>query len=131
MVKYMQQMDSKIDRTQAFTNWLNKELDTRGISDRELARRGGVSHSSISLLRSGQMPGLKVLRAIAAGLDVPLSAVLKEAGFDEPLEQTPNLREANLLFSKLSNEEQDTVLTMMRALAEKKRAKSKASPAAT
>ena len=77
------------------------------------------------------MPGLKVLRAIAAGLDVPLSAVLEEAGLDEPLEQTPNLREANLLFSKLSNEEQDTVLTMMRALAEKKRAKSKASPAAT
>jgi transcriptional regulator with XRE-family HTH domain len=116
MVKYIKQMTIKLDRFQAFIEWLNEELDTRDMSDRELARRGGVSQSSISLLRAGQGPGLKTLQAIARGLDVPLSVVLQKAGLDEPIEETASLRNLLHVAAQLPEDDLERLVGIARTL---------------
>jgi len=121
MVEYVEDMTSKLDTHRKFIDWLNDQLDRQGLSDREMARRGGISQSSISLVRSGSNPGLKTLQAIATGLEIPLSVVLQKAGLDDMAEMTATRKEADFLFTQLTDEDQDTVLTMMRALIRRKR----------
>ncbi len=116
--KILIEMTNEFDRWQAFIEWLNKELDVRGISDRALARLGGISQSSISLIRAGQIPGLKVLRGIARGLDTPLSIVLQEAGIEEPVETPPSLRDLLHIATQLPDEDRKRLLAVARAFRE-------------
>ncbi len=111
-------MTDEFDRSQAFIAWLNRELDLRGMSDRALARRGGISQSSISLVRSGQMPGFKVLCGIARGLDTPLLVVLQEAGLEESIEMSPFLRSLLHVAAQLSDADRKRLLAIARAFQE-------------
>lgn len=49
-----------------------------GLSQRELARLSGLSHSFISLLESGKRKGLNIntIKKLAKALDVPLVEML-------------------------------------------------------
>ena len=105
-----------------FTTWLLKELDRRGWNQSELGRRAKISHGRISQVLSGDKPGVDFCVAVARALNIAALDVLVVAGIvpREPKE-TANLRVANLLFARLSVEEQEMLLVQMRALVERKR----------
>ena len=103
--------------------WLKVELSARAWSLREMARRVGVSHTAIANVANGRaQPSPNLCREIARVLQVPPEHVFRRAGLrpPEPL-ATPPLAEANFLFAQLSAGEQETLLTMMRALADRRR----------
>jgi transcriptional regulator with XRE-family HTH domain len=103
--------------------WLKEELGARAWSLREMARRVGVSHTAVANVASGRaQPSPGLCREIARVLQVPPEHVFRRAGLlpPEPLPTAPVV-EANFLFAQLSEGEQKTLLTMMRALVEKRR----------
>ena len=63
------------------STYLNEELQKRGWSIRELARRSGVSHTAVSYVMSGQREaGLRFCNGVARALDVPPEIILRLAG---------------------------------------------------
>ena len=53
-----------------FHDWLQTELRVRRMSQRQLAARAGVDHSSVSrLLRGGRVPSLRTVLRIAQSVD--------------------------------------------------------------
>jgi len=103
--------------------WLRGTLEERGWSRRELARRLGVSHTSVTNVAAGRAaPSARFCQEIAHVLDVPVEQVYQLAGLlPQDVDETTALRQANLLFSQLSEAEQDIVLTQMRALVERRK----------
>jgi len=64
-----------------FSEWLNDELERRGWSQSEAARRGGISSQMISVVLSETAnPGLETLRGIARAFRMPLEDVFRLAG---------------------------------------------------
>ena len=58
-----------------FCVWLAQQMQARGISQRALAMRSGVNHSTISrLLGTDRTPSLETAGRLAAALGVPLPA---------------------------------------------------------
>ena len=68
---------------QRFLDWLHAELDQRGWSYRETARRAGLSHGSLSQIANGRQPGFAVCLALSRALGYPLTQVLWLAGYIE------------------------------------------------
>ena len=54
-----------------FAGWLNESLTSRGISQRVLAMRSGISHSTISRIIGGRSPSLGTAVAILSVLIRP------------------------------------------------------------
>ena len=104
-------------------SWLKEELGARGWSLREMARRVGVSHTAIINVANGRTrPSANLCRKIALALHVPPEDVFRRAGLLPPNPPvSPSLLEANFLFAQLPEQEQETLLTMMRALVERRR----------
>lgn len=96
--------------------WITEELKQRGWSFRELGRRAGVSHATISNIVSGQSkPGLEFCVSIARAFNVPAETVLRRAGLLQARpEPTPGLRELNFLYDQLEPQEQENVLKIIR-----------------
>ena len=66
---------------EAFVVWINSELDDRGWSRSEAARRGGISPSMFDKVVGGfANPGLKFCQAVSRAFRVPLDDVLARAG---------------------------------------------------
>ena len=58
-----------------FNNWLRSQLQVRQLTQRQLAHKSGVDHSTISrLIREDRMPSLRTATLLARGLDVPVGA---------------------------------------------------------
>ena len=69
-----------------FVCWLTTELDTRGWTNSELARRADVGFSTVSRVFSRQQnPGLDFCIGVARALDLPPEDVLRRAGLLPPL----------------------------------------------
>lgn len=69
-------MYQKVD----FAQWLLKEMQARGISQAELARRASVSRATVSkTLKQKSFPSWEVCLAFAHGLDLPPEIVLRAA----------------------------------------------------
>ena len=61
-----------------FADWLLAELEYRGWSRSETARRGGISASLIDQVTNGiGNPGIGFCRGIARAFDMPLEDVLR------------------------------------------------------
>ena len=99
-------------------NWLNTQLEERGWSQRELARRTGLSHTAIStVLNSQRNPGWDFCAAIARTLGEPPENVFRMAGL-LPSVSLPayEAKEVLYLFQSLPEDLRTIALTIMRAL---------------
>lgn len=66
---------------EAFSQWVDKELDRRGWSRNEAARRGGISDSMFSKVINGYAnPGLDFCRGVSRAFGMPLEDVFRRAG---------------------------------------------------
>jgi transcriptional regulator with XRE-family HTH domain len=105
------------------STWILQELDDRDWSMRKLARRIGVSASSVSDLINGKMgASVEMCKRLAHAFNVPQESVMRRAGIlaPEPPE-TASLVEANRLFAQLTEEERQMKIVEMRALIERRR----------
>lgn len=80
-------LDLEVDSTNAspgtFNAWLQGQLRARRLTQRQLAQKTGVDHSTISrLIRGDRVPSLRTAASIARGLGVPDgSATLDDLNF--------------------------------------------------
>lgn len=103
----------------AFVTWLTEELDKRGWSGSELARRAGLVPSTVSTVITGaKRPGLDFCVGVARALGVMPEQVLRLAGLLPPAPASVvEENEALSLLRELSGGERSVVLRQLRALA--------------
>jgi transcriptional regulator with XRE-family HTH domain len=105
-----------MNNMESFSEWIQNELDERGWSRLEAARRGGISASMFDKIINGySKPGLKFCVGIARAFNMPAEIVLRRADLlPQRTEETPVRREMLYLFDQLTEETQETVITMLR-----------------
>jgi transcriptional regulator with XRE-family HTH domain len=97
-----------------FLEWLDKILLQRGITDSQLAKQAGISHTVISKARSGLQPiGWEACTAIAKALEIPQSDVLIIAGhLERPPAYVEGKAEWDALYDKLSTEDLEEMMAL-------------------
>ncbi len=105
-----------------FSAWLNQELEVRGWSRSEAARRGNVSASMFDKVINGQAkPGINFCRGVAKAFNLPVIEVFRKAGIENP-DGSPNMAdEVKDLFSQLSPENQAHIRQQILVLLEMQR----------
>lgn len=100
-----------------FTEWLSSEMELRGWSQAELARRANTSRSAINGLLSGSRgPGPDLARSIAHALKLPDETVFRAAGLLPPVsDDEAKFEDWKYLLEGLSERD----LGILRDLAEK------------
>lgn len=102
------------DKTTFFSEWLQEELEKRGWSQSELARRSGLTRQTINTLIKGRSePQAETCLAIARGLNVPPETVLRAADLLPELpvpDRDPTLQELMDLMKRMSQEEREEIL---------------------
>jgi transcriptional regulator with XRE-family HTH domain len=104
-----------------FVNWLQSEMDNRGWRQSDLARHGELHTGHLSKVLSGErFPGIDFCKGIARAFGMRDIEVMRLAGLadPEPATDTPSLRELTSKFAQLSDDDQETILKMVRALEE-------------
>ena len=101
-----------------FGEWLADELEQRAWSSSELARRAGISQSSVSNVVTGkQIPGLEFCKGVAKALDMPADRLLRLAGHLAYVpEAVAEEQEAVRLFRTLNEQMRGVALSVLRAL---------------
>jgi len=102
------------------SKWLNDELKNRGWSQREAARRAGISHAAIAnILQDVGEPLVSTYEALARAFEMPLPEILQIAGV-LPLPPAPVRDEDRLLslWRQLDPRQRRDVLDMLAALAD-------------
>ena len=102
-----------------FAEWLGRELDKRGWSRAEAARRGGNSASMWDkVINRYANPGEGFCKAVARAFSLDPEAVMRRAGILAPRpEADARLAEVLHLFAMLSSDEQRLILRQVRAAA--------------
>lgn len=84
-----------------FNTWLRSQLQARQLTQRQLAHKSGVDHSTISrLIREDRMPSLRTATLLARGLDVPVGG----ATFDGRTSGRASSRAAGVEYALRSDE---------------------------
>jgi transcriptional regulator with XRE-family HTH domain len=100
--------------------WLTKSIEDKGWSLRELARRSGVSHTTISLVLTQQrLPTWDFCAQVAQVFDMPPEQVFRMAGLLPPLSEDKE-KEEELLghFYELDNNGKKEAIAVIQALKE-------------
>ena len=102
-----------------FDAWLMGELEQRGWSNSELARRAGVVPSTVSMILSGQnRPGFEFCVKVSRAFNLRPEAVLRRAGLLPSLPPAvEEEREAVAILRAVPALVRDTVMVQLRALA--------------
>lgn len=89
--------------------WLEERLKEKGISQRELARRSGITAGAINHVLSGtRNPGEDFCTKIARGLGLPPEVVFRQAGLLPPApKDVDDLEEWREILSYLSTAERE------------------------
>ena len=96
-----------------FSEWLEKELRLRNMTQAELTRKSGLSIAQVSRIVNMQSPaGVHALDSIAKAFDLPVETVFRAAGI---LPELPTLREAikeimQYKLNELTDDQVDEVL---------------------
>jgi len=97
-----------------FVTWLTTEIDKRGWTNNEFARRAGVTSPTISLVISEKRgPGPEFCLGAAKALKIPPEEVFRRAGILPPLpapDNDPTLEEITAYLKRLSSEDRKEVL---------------------
>ena len=98
--------------------WLERQLQERGWSSSELARRAGISQSAVSNVLTGkQIPGLEFCKGVASALDLRTEELLSLAGHLPPMpEPVVEEQEALRLLRGLNRPMRGVALSLLRAL---------------
>lgn len=90
-----------------FLDWLNQEMNQRGMGVTELGRRAGVSHAAISHIISGKnKPSSQVCTGIAKAFNIPAEEVHRRAGLLSALpEEDTTIRRISLRLRELLNDD--------------------------
>ena len=101
-----------------FTEWIEQELARRGWKPSDLAREAGLDQGTLSNVLSGARgPGVAFCSRVAEALQLPVETVLGRAGLISLTdESTEAARELGYLFDRLSPEDQQRALVIVRAL---------------
>ena len=105
-----------------FKDWVERELDRLGWKQADLARAAGMDTGYLSKILSGASnAGPESCVAIARALNYPPDLVFRKAGIlpDGPRE-TSTSNELVFLFDQLDDEDQQTLLIMVRAIVREK-----------
>jgi len=95
--------------------WLSDQIKERGWSMREVARRAGVSHTTIIKVVDGQVvPDVSTARGIARAFGVPAETVLRKAGILTDGSQVSGETELLMYFRLLDEKDQRRVLSVVR-----------------
>ena len=87
---------------QQFGVWLGRQLDIKKMTQRQLAERSGVDHSTISRLMHGdRVPSLETAQKLAIGLREPgfgvaVTEINPVAGVEHALRADKNLSESDV-----------------------------------
>jgi transcriptional regulator with XRE-family HTH domain len=105
-----------------FSEWLQSELDKRGWRQADLARRSGIHTGHLSkVLSRERMPGVEFCNGVALAFGLPEIEVLQHAGLvSASPQETPGIKELVYQFSQLSDEDQQTILAIVRGLREQR-----------
>jgi transcriptional regulator with XRE-family HTH domain len=99
----------------AFGVWLDRELQARGWSQSEAARRGEMSSQMVNALVNGQSnPGLDSCQGIARAFKMPLEDVFRLAGILPAQPKDRPVRERVRVVYEVNGD--DLVLQLWRAL---------------
>jgi transcriptional regulator with XRE-family HTH domain len=112
-----------------FPKWLNDQLENRGWSQAELARRSGISPSQISrLINDSRGIREKSVLGISNALKIPPEDVYREAGLLPRVTQKKSqLEELDHLASLLSRDDLQEVIDYARHRLEKQEEKKQTS----
>lgn len=103
-----------------FARWLQQEIEQRGWTIAELARRSEVAHGTINNVLNGvRNPGMDLCCALACALDVPETEVLWRAGLlrEKPVTvDQPWLAEIIKAVRQLSPDKREYVVTLLKML---------------
>jgi len=112
----MEHMTSKLGK------WLKQEIDSRGWSIRETARRAGVSHTAVNnALAARGATSLDTYKGLARAFDMSLENVLRSAGelpptVDEQRALNPTLDEGIRILTELPPGDQSAAVRALRGL---------------
>lgn len=106
-------------------NWIEHEINTRGWSIRELARRSELAPTTISdVLGNRTRAGLQFCNGIARAFRVPPERVFREAGLLPPViigqDDQEKKKQLDDYWKYLTTEDRDTLATMAKALYERR-----------
>lgn len=107
-----------------FSDWLLNEINKRGWSQAELARRAGIPRQIISnyINRQREKPDSDVLVSISRALNLPPETVFRAAGLLPPVSpDTEYQKEFLHLLSQLSPQEREEILELLRFKAERQK----------
>lgn len=99
-----------------FNDWLIKEINAKGWSQSELARKAGITRAAISLILSqSRKPGSDVCSGIAEALDYPPEFVFRMAGILPPARlDDPTEEELLYLYDRLPNDRKQEIRDLIR-----------------
>jgi transcriptional regulator with XRE-family HTH domain len=95
--------------------YLNSEMDRRGWSLRQIARRAAISHTTVVKMANGVgHPEVETCRALARALDVPVENILILAGILPAQKNGASVRDRVRVVYEVNGDE--LVLQLWRAL---------------
>lgn len=108
-----------------FADWLQKELDKKGWSQNELAKRAGISRGAVNhVLNGSRQPGTDLCLGVARALKISPEIVFRKAELLPPAsEEDPLLDRANYLLSQLPPEKQEEMIDYLEMLYDREQRK--------
>ena len=99
-----------------FSVWIMEEMDNRGISQAELARRAKMSKGAVNHVVNGtRSAGAEMCLAIAGAFNMPPEAVFRKAGLLPPAtEEDQQLKELAYLATQLPDGELEDLIAYAR-----------------
>ena len=105
---------------ETFPQWLLTEINERGWSQGELARRAGITQGAVSHILGGmRSPGPEFCKAVAKALGYPPEVVFRKAGILPP--KPPQNEETEIalhLLNQLPPEKRQAALQFLKFLAQ-------------
>jgi transcriptional regulator with XRE-family HTH domain len=120
-----------------FAEWLQDQLNQRGLTQTDLARRTGIGNSQISrIVRMERGVGPESAKAIARAFGIKPEVVFRKAGLlppapEQPTEQSPDILEMIRLYNDLEDADQQEVLAIIRTIVKEKKARYEAAKKGT